>query len=208
MQANDLRAFADNLDASSFRALSAGIGLGAVKPTQAPPQTLPRQAAQGSSFAPTPVAPTPVAARSLNGASSRPMKVTKPSRQAASHGALKSSSRHAAKASQPKAPVASARPYPVLGWERKLMAWGLDLVFVGSTLAVLVALVTLLAAARSGETNDVFTLAPIQWLTSINPLELVGGVYGLYFAYILLFKLVAGVTLGESLLRARLARAP
>jgi hypothetical protein len=114
-------------------------------------------------------------------------------------------------AQAPARPKPDKAPRPqraTLAFEKRLVAWSLDFFFVALTLAVLLALITVATAVRSGGGEDVFQLPPVQWLMGVNPLELVAGVYALFFAYVLLFKTVAGVTLGESLLRARLARAP
>ncbi len=212
MQANELREFADQLDLAAFKALSTGIGIGAVKTIQPAPQTMPRQGARAGPTAPPHgwmpqvEVPPPDPRRGAHpGQANSPVKKAKKRKtpKAATPGAAR-----AAPLPKAAAPRAGRSPRPRLGLERKLVAWGLDFFFVGFSLFVLLALVTLLTAVRTGETEDVFALAPVQWLMGINPLQLVAGVYALFFAYVILFKLVAGVTLGETLLRARLARGP
>ena len=89
---------------------------------------------------------------------------------------------------------------PRRGWSVKLMAYGLDFFFVALTLVVALGLATVLSAVRTGETENWMATKPIQWLAGLNPYLIIGGVYGVFFAYTLVFKLLAGKTCGETLL--------
>lgn len=86
------------------------------------------------------------------------------------------------------------------GFSHRILAYGLDFFFVALTLAVALALATLLSAVRTGETDNWLATKPIQWLASLNPYTIVGGVYAAFFAYALVFKVLAGKTVGEGLL--------
>ena len=203
MQANDLRNFADNLELGGFKALSAGIGFAVVKPAQPVTQTLARQGAHAVAAHPQ----TWVTAPAVAAHAPREQAKRAKARNVKKDGGVARKGTGTAPVSVTTAPAASKRRAP-LAFETRLVAWGLDFFFVALSLAVLLALFTVLTAVRSGGADDVFALAPVRWLMGVNRLELVAGVYALFFVYVLLFKLVAGVTLGESLLRARLARAP
>ncbi len=87
-----------------------------------------------------------------------------------------------------------------LGFSHRILAYGLDFFFVALTLAVALALATVLSAVRTGETENWLATKPIQWLAGLNPFAIVGGVYGAFFAYALVFKVLAGKTVGEGLL--------
>lgn len=82
----------------------------------------------------------------------------------------------------------------------RLLAYGLDFFFVALTLGVALALATVLSAVRTGETENWLATKPIQWLAGLNPFAIVGAVYGAFIVYALLFKALAGKTVGESLL--------
>jgi hypothetical protein len=207
MQQRDLREFADNLDLTGFKALSAGIGLGAVR--TGPPDPKKGTAARAGSPGNQPDAwavsagttPTPLVSayeipQAVGGRAARAAQVRK---------AQAPKTQKRPQAANPGAEAPRSKGKPPLGIERKLLAWGLDFAFVALSLGVLVALFVLLTAVRTGETADLFALAPVQWLLGVKPLALVFGVYALFFAYILLFKVVAGATLGETLLRSRLS---
>ncbi len=86
------------------------------------------------------------------------------------------------------------------GFSYRILAYGLDFFFVALTLAVALALATVLSAVRTGETENWLAAKPIQWLAGLNPFAIVGGVYGAFFAYALVFKVLAGKTVGEGLL--------
>ncbi len=86
------------------------------------------------------------------------------------------------------------------GFSFRILAYGLDFFFVALTLAVALALATVLSAVRTGETDNWLATKPIQWLAGLDPYVIVGGVYAAFFAYALVFKLLAGKTFGEGLL--------
>lgn len=187
MQQHDLRDFAETLDLTAFKALSSGIGIGKTKELAAPAQALPRKAEM-----PRSELPRPQVVQGGSSGEARKGKALKPSK--------------GAKASRAAQAPAAGHAGMRLSLERRLFAWGLDFFFVALSLAVLLAIFTVLAAVRSGASGDPFALAPVQWLFGLKPLEVLAAVYGLFFAYVLLFKVVAGRTLGESLLVRRSRR--
>lgn len=98
-----------------------------------------------------------------------------------------------------------------LPFELRLVAWGLDLLFVALAALTALALATLLAAMRGGQppitADEWLAVRPVQWLAGLSIYAVLGGLYGIYGLYIGLFKIVAGRTLGESLFfRLRLVR--
>lgn len=107
---------------------------------------------------------------------------------------------------RPAAPPQPSGPR-ILTWEKRLVAWSLDFLFVASSLVVCLALALLLAAMRAGNPDDWWTLKPIRWLGLFRPYEVLGGVYGSFFGYYALFRILAGKTLGEGLM-ARSPKSP
>jgi hypothetical protein len=99
-----------------------------------------------------------------------------------------------------------ARPStPKLPFELRLVAWSVDFAFVVACVGLAMALAAILAAARSGDgagllARDWLALAPVQWLAAFPPHYILGGVYAVYLLYHLVFKLLAGTTMGETLL--------
>lgn len=87
--------------------------------------------------------------------------------------------------------------------ERKILAFGLDLSFVAFSLTVVFGLATVLAAVKGGvppkRLTDWLALPPMTWLATFRPEQLLLGTYALFAAYWLVFRLVAGRTLGGSL---------
>ncbi len=87
--------------------------------------------------------------------------------------------------------------------ERKILAFGLDLSFVAFSLTVVFGLATVLAAVKGGvppkRLTDWLALPPLTWLATFRPEQLLLGTYALFAAYWLVFRLVAGRTLGGSL---------
>jgi hypothetical protein len=110
----------------------------------------------------------------------------------------------AAAVSHAKTTQALALSAPKLGFDMRLFAWSIDFVFVVACVGVAVALAVVLSAARAGDGEGWFTrnwlvLPPMQWLAGVAPLYALGGVYGVYLLYHLVFKILAGATVGESL---------
>jgi hypothetical protein len=179
----DLRQLADELQVGDFSALSAGIGIGKTK-ARSPSCPAPEVRRASVERFPTP----PKAAGNDGGPVAR---VGDPS-----------AGRSAADA---------PRPSRVLPIELKLVAWGTDLLFVALMTATALALAALLAAMRGGDApltiDEWLAVRPVQWLAGLSVYAALGGLYGIYGGYMLLFKVVAGRTLGESLfLRFSLVR--
>ena len=60
----------------------------------------------------------------------------------------------------------------------------------------------LLTTWRHGEPDNWLDLKQLKWLSGLSPVVVLASVYGLYLVYSVLFKLVAGRTLGESLVQS------
>lgn len=165
----DLRQLAEDLQLGDFTALSVGIGIGQ---TQARTRLTPPQAmATAAARMPQVFAAGPsFPAPALN--------VSNP-------------------------PSSRSAPAGKIPFELRLVAWGLDLMFVALAAFTALALATLLAAMRGGQppmtADEWMAVRPMQWLASLPIYAWLGGLYGIYGAYMALFKIVAGRTLGESL---------
>ena len=173
MNRHDLDRLMETIDAQGFTALSNGLGLGETRPAQA-----------SKPVAPKPVAPT--------------------------HGQIWADGYRPEIGPEPKAkpvPVATMprpeAPRASGGFSRRVLAYGLDFLFVAMSLGVALALATLLTAVRTGETDNLLGTGPVQWVAGANPYVLLAGVYAAFLAYGLLFKVLAGRTFGETLLRLR-----
>ena len=106
----------------------------------------------------------------------------------------------------PAPPAPPARPRG--GLERRLFAWMLDFLLVTATLAVAFAGVTVFAATHARGKGPLLDLPPLALVGGTRPLILLACVYGAWLFYMLFFKLVAGRTLGESLMRTATRGAP
>ena len=233
MNRHDLDRLIETIDAKGFTALSSGLGLGEARPVQGARPEATRRAApppsQGQVWqdgyrpgigpearplaaAPAPVAPPkPLKGRkarqALKAAKAAQAKAAKAARAAqASQAARAPKAAKASKAS--KAAMGSLAPAPRGGFSRRLFAYGLDFFFVAVSLGVALGLATLLTAVRTGETDNLLGAAPVQWVVSAKPYVLLAVVYGAFLAYGLLFKVLAGRTCGETLLRVRPRQAP
>jgi len=180
----------ESLDVQTFTALSPGIGLGELRPAAG----LPQRDAYGVRMR-TPVAPSPARPfLSSQTEGTNPVHKAWSDLPAVAHaGAVSSGKGRLAKAKRTPAPASRT-------FSRCILAWGIDFLFVAVSLAAALALAELLVAIRTGETGSWLALAPMQWLAGQSPVTVVGGVYGMFAAYTLLFKLLAGRTFGESLL--------
>jgi hypothetical protein len=85
------------------------------------------------------------------------------------------------------------------------MAWAVDFFFVTSSLALALAMATGIAAARAGSETSLLDLRPVTWLAGFAPYQILIGVYGVFLAYGLFFRVLVGRTFGESVvgLKAR-----
>jgi hypothetical protein len=85
---------------------------------------------------------------------------------------------------------------------RRLFAYSFDFILVCATLVTGLLCAAVWQAAETGldPTTDWDSLAPVQWLSGFEVVEILGGVYAIFLAYTILFKAVAGWTVGESLL--------
>jgi len=191
---HELAAFAANLDIAAFKALSPGIGLGepravlqrAFAPAQQGVQQV-RAPQQG-------VVHEGVAQRAAQRAAVMPLdpamgKVVKPKK--------------VKKAKAPKEPKQPTVRAPKMPFERRLVAWSIDFLFVLTSIATALALATVLAAVRKGDGSDWLSQAPLQWLAQFKALELLAGVYGAFLAYFVSFKGLAGASVGEAMLGGR-----
>lgn len=110
----------------------------------------------------------------------------------------------------PDAPApAPARAPRRLTMARRLVAYSFDFILVSATLVTGLLCAAVWQAAETGldPTTDWYSLAPVQWLSGFEVVEILVGVYAVFLAYTILFKAVAGWTVGESLLRL-VRRAP
>jgi hypothetical protein len=103
----------------------------------------------------------------------------------------------------PDAPAPASTKAPRrLTVARRLVAYSFDFILVCATLVTGLVCAAVWQAAETGldPTTDWYSLAPVQWLSGFEVFEILVGVYAVFLAYALLFKAVAGWTLGESLL--------
>lgn len=177
----------------AFQALSSGLGLGRLRPAGGRNEASPAPTSATPKAPPTRTMPQPLPPSRAMPMSLGPMSFGGQQVAPAAHRV----------ASPPIPPTRAARRGPVLGWPRLCLASGLDVVLVGGTVAVVMAAAVLMAAIRSGETEDWLSLKPMQWLINANTVELLVGIYGICLAYWLLFKLLVGRTVGEMLLIKR-----
>lgn len=180
----DLMAFAESLDIKSFTALSQGLGLGELRPVG-------KKETRGM-----PVMREP----------DLPIATPMPLQQTRANIVDKAQLAHVgAEARSPIGGVAETAPAPRaisrrLSFERRLMAWSVDFLFVTSSLAMALSVVTAIAAARAAADTSILELRPVTWLAAFSPLQILGGVYAIYLVYNLTFKFAVGRTFGESLM--------
>jgi hypothetical protein len=191
MQHQDIDRILASIEAKGFTALSNGIGLGELKPRAgAKPRPAPTpRAAPPLSLPVTPQAPAP---GPVFMAPQGPAEGIASFSPAGVHRSIPRGKRARLDAPRPATGLPS--------FPRRLLAWGVDFLFVAATLAVGFTLATLLSAVRTGETEHPLALAPVQWLVDANPLVVLAGIYGAFLAYGLLFRLLSGRTVGQLLL--------
>lgn len=187
---HELAAFAANLDLAAFKALSPGIGLGEPRAVLQRAFAPAQQGVQHVRPSQQSVVHEGVARRATVMPLDPAMgKVMKPKKQK--------------KAKAPKEPKQSTMRVRTMPFERRLVAWSIDFLFVLTSIATALALATVLAAVRKGDGSDWLSQAPLQWLAQFKALELLGGVYGAFLAYFVLFKGLAGASVGEAMLGGR-----
>jgi hypothetical protein len=166
----DIDALVRSLDAGRFRSLSVGIGLGDLRPVKKSP--------------PEPVTETRFSrmSQTILEASRNPVAI--------------------ASAEATRSSRAIASPRRGLGRVlARLVACSFDIVIVisSSLLALLVAGFMFGGRTPSGASFGVLKSLPFRWIAGFGALELCAGLGAIYFIYWILFKFVAGTTLGESL---------
>lgn len=184
----DLLAFAENLDAKGFTALSQGLGLGELRAAG----KVEKRAAPVMREPELPVS-TPA-----NYAAAASARRQGQGSDGESYVVDKASSVQVAqvRAEAPERAYVTTRR---LSFERRLMAWSIDFLFVTSSLAIALATVTALAAARAKADVSLLDLRPVAWISGFAPYQILLGVYAVYLTYTLTFKFAVGRTFGESL---------
>lgn len=105
-------------------------------------------------------------------------------------------------------PKASREPVRLL---RRLSAYSFDFILVFSTLSTGLMCAAVWQSADKGIdlASEWSGLDMVQWLSRFEVYEVVLSVYAVFLAYVILFKAIAGFTLGESILSlGRKARKP
>lgn len=171
----ELQELADGLDKDAFKALSPGIGLGNVRPKGAAPRQH-----------------IPVSSQVTQGESDLSRVTVVPAASVATSAPRK--------ASATDAPAPQKRKF---GFAKRILALGIDFLFVATSVCTALAIAAIFAAANSGGEIHWTALAPVEWIAAFSPLEILAGVYGTFAAYWLLFRLLVGGTLGESMLMRR-----
>ena len=166
------------LDPARFVALSPGIGLGEPKPKLA------------NSENPKHLASRTHAAREQATRETRAAESARPSAKAAFF---------------PPDPSSSHQSKPFLSLGKRLLAYSIDFVLIAFTLSTGVLGFFAWKARDHGFEDFSVSWEKILGAGDLfsHPMQAIAGVYAIFFAYLLIFKLMAGVTLGESFLLRR-----
>lgn len=191
----DIRWFAEHITSNQFRALSSGLGLGALKPVGARAQR---------SYMPS-TAPAPEQMRPVVLPVVPPMRTGRET----VHRSKRGQQRNETSAHQSSNPVhQSSNPVVTVrsSYSRILSAWVFDFMVVVLSLAVAFGFAVVLSMVKTGETDNWLALRPVKFLSARRPVEILASVYAMFAVYMIVFKFGAGKTVGELIFMRKKAK--
>lgn len=186
----DIQSFVDSLDVENFRALSVGIGLGEPRPVKNRQAVLPS----------TPVFSGTAAAELVKEPNQRSDQddVIPPVKNFPWQPVVSLEAPPASRV----APTPAARSVGMLmRTQMKLLALGVDAAIVVISAVMTTTLISFAMGGRDlwmRGIGGVFMAPPWSWIVRFSFVAILFGLYGVYVVYWLVFKILAGTTVGEN----------